>query len=230
MRRAREHLDRLEVRFGKGLVGMRDEKSGKISGHKLTWGKKGGKKYGLLNSDISVTLPGTDITIDAGTTAANFMGIIKGMDYTGVNGENQYGLQQDPITNCFAMSYAMVEASDNLAFDFNNINGFSGEFRWFNTFISDPIKYVADASVMGEMCDIDQFTNKFLNVASLDYSNMSELGVNATVFSFVDLQNYLREFDDLYIPAACPTEIIDTVQEEAEKIAENDDDFNFDEF
>ena len=73
-------MDRLEVRYGKGLTGLRDE-NGKLSGKALGWGKKGGKKHGLLSSDISVTIPGTSITIDAGTAAASFMGVVYGMQY-----------------------------------------------------------------------------------------------------------------------------------------------------
>ena len=145
-------------------------------------------------------------------------------------------MQEESITNCFASSYNIVEATDNLAYDFNNLGSYSGEFRWFNTFIADPAKYTADLSVLLEMCDFYTLTNKVMNVASLDYSNMAELGTNAVVFSVTDLPSLMSEFDALYIDVPCPDEIIDEVAgEEGENGTTNDgedddDDFNFDDF
>ena len=141
-------------------------------------------------------------------------------------------MQEESITNCFASSYNLVEATDNLVYDFNNLGEFSGEFRWFNTFISDPTKYIADVSVSLEMCDFYALTNKVMNVASLDYSNMAEIGMNSLVFSVTDLGGMLDQFNALYIDVPCPEDVVDEVAGEEGK-KENDgeeDDFNFDDF
>ena len=123
-----------------------------------------------------------------------------------------------------------MEATDSLAYDFQNLSAFSGEFRWFNTFISDPAKYTADLSVLAEMCDFYTLTNKVMNVASLDYSNMAEIGMNSLVYSITDLPSMLSQFDDLYIDVPCPEDIIDEVSGETKAKTANEEEEKEDEF
>ena len=119
----RHNLERV---YGKGLVGMINEK-GKIDPDRFGWDNRvtGGRKMGsgrkasLAATTISRTImPG--LTIDASTDSAFWLGFAKGLQYEGLSkddeADNLPGAQV-VLTNCFASMYAYMTTLDVAAFN-----------------------------------------------------------------------------------------------------------------
>ena len=150
LKRTAQVKERMERTYGKGLVGMFNEETGQIDPTRFGWDNKrtGGAPLG---SNISVTIPGTNIVVDATLGSAFAMGFTTGMKYSGLDGDDQEGPANDvTLTNCFASMYSYISTLDVFAYNWKHIADNPGSFNWFDVLAIDPIHVMADSTVLYE--------------------------------------------------------------------------------
>lgn len=131
----------MQRHYGKDLAGMFDPTTGQFDAKRLGWARHG--RY----LGESITLSIDSLTFDASNMTAFWLGTAKGLQWNGLEGEDVQ------LSNCFAATYAQIEAIDLLAYDWTTISSEEGRWKGFDVFVSDPLKVLADNVVVYEMCE-----------------------------------------------------------------------------
>ena len=54
------------------------------------------------------------------------------------------------MSNCFYAMKGIIDSVEVLLYDWKYIKQFSGEIKWFNVFVYDPIHILGDTTVLYE--------------------------------------------------------------------------------
>ena len=132
---------------------MYDPQSGRIDPKRFGWDNRvtGGAPLG---SSISTTIT-PNLTIDATTGTAYWLGFAKGMQYNGLDRDSVSNIDSDtPLTNCFASTYSLLTSMDIAGYNWKTLSSVPGTFKGFDVLVIDPSHIVADLFVNYEMCEV----------------------------------------------------------------------------
>ena len=153
----RQHLEKV---YGKGLVGLYNEK-GQITHSNL---RKARRRPAQTWTEIG------GLQIDAETTSSWWFGFVQGMSYKGM----ATGFDEEPVSNCFFSLYGMADQMDLSLYTLRNMFENSGEIKWFNVVGYNNIHLLGNLTVVYEYCNGFSYFEQMASLASLDYSFMSE--------------------------------------------------------
>mmetsp|Transcript_11827 Transcript_11827/g.15024 ORF Transcript_11827/g.15024 Transcript_11827/m.15024 type:complete len:228 (+) Transcript_11827:18-701(+) len=187
-----EHIkQKMERHYGRGLVGMNDPVTGKFDASRLGWAHHGRR----LGESITMTL--NNLSFDASTLTAFWLGASKGLQWDGLKGENVQ------LSNCFAATYAELENFDLLFYDFSTISSEPGTWKGFDVFVSDPLKILADNVVVYEMCEFGFILDQYKQMLSLDWASLSDNLVRQTMVLAIDMPESFALMDQVYESGKC---------------------------
>lgn len=193
----------LERVYGKNLIGMHDELTGRVDPTRFGWDNfaTGGRRLG---ASISTTI--TDgLTIDATTSFAYWLGFAQGMQYTGLNRETENNLpgQKVQLTNCFASMYSFLSTLDTMGYLVENFT--TGDI--FDVFVMEPTHVVADFVVNFEMCEVGKIIDQFRAMASLDYAALADTLTREVLVTVVEMPGAFDLINDIKAAGECAAEV-----------------------
>ena len=150
---------RLEKVYGKGLVGLYHEETGKPMMERFAWDRR-------TESAVYATVG--EFTFDAESVKSIFYGLADGLQYKEIV---KYDM---PESNCFYAAYDMVDTVNMLLKDVKDINKNRGQYQWFNVGLYDPLHFLGDFAVTYEFCSGYEYIELLSGIASLDYGQMAE--------------------------------------------------------
>ena len=181
---------KMERHYGRGFVGMFDE-NGKLDSSKLGWQRHGRR----LGESITMTLE--NLSFDASTWNAFFLGSAKGLQWDGLEGDTTQ------LSNCFAAMYSNLETVDLLFYDWDTISAEEGTWKGFDVFVADPIKILADNVVTYEMCEFGHILDQYKQMLSLDWASLSDNVVRQGVTLAVEMPESFALMDQIYEAGKC---------------------------
>jgi hypothetical protein len=85
------------------------------------------------------------------------------------------------MSNCFYAMKGIVDSVEVLLYDWKYIRQWSGEIKWFNVFVYDPIHILGDTTVLYEMCNVYEDLDKLTGVLSMDWGLLGTLLTTMTI-------------------------------------------------
>ena len=224
----RHNLERV---YGKGLVGMINEKTGRVDATRFGWDNRvtggarmgSGRKAGLVAQTISRTImPG--LTIDASTSSAFWLGFSKGLQYEGLSkddeADNLPGAQV-VLTNCFASMYAYMTTLDVAAFNRQHISGVEeGSNKYLDVLLLDPVHMTTDLVVNYEMCEVGMIVDQFKGMASLDWAAVADNLSREALVLFMEMPDATEQMANLTNAAECTAKAAEKAAKRAKEAAE----------
>lgn len=135
LQKVQETKHRLEVVHGKGLVGLYDNK-GKFQASRLSSDRRRVNQMWTIVGNRQ---------FDAEAFESLFYGLSYGLQYNGLS-----AIDSVSESNCFYATYGLVSTFNQLAYDWENIQQFSGSYNWFNIALYDPLHITSNFSVVYE--------------------------------------------------------------------------------
>lgn len=128
-RKVAEQKHKMELIYGKGLVGLYDD-HGKMDPARLGWHRKAQATWVEIGGQL----------YDASNIAAFFFAFVEGSQYSGLTDNSEDGVDTvDVMSNCFYAMSGMVDNIYQLIYDYTTLGQNSGEYNWFNIVFYDPI-------------------------------------------------------------------------------------------
>ena len=123
-KRVAETKEKMELVYGKGLVGLKDPKTGRVDP------KRFGQDYRRPPTAVWVEITG--VTINAVSWEAFAFGYVEGVQYKGIAvGGISIGdvvSTAETMSNCFYAVKGIIESIETLVYDFKNLGSRSGEY------------------------------------------------------------------------------------------------------
>lgn len=200
--RVRQTKHRLERIYGRGLVGLRHEETGKVDHRRFAWAR---------SKPASIITFG-DFKFDSDMQSTMLLGFTQGVQYQGLaqstQGENTSEPGQDKISNCFYATYGIVQDLSTIQNSFNELGTEDNTYNWFDPFIYGPFKFVGDFSVSFEHCELSKYMETISNMASLDWGLIADRVTAIGMDAFMNFGSYQNEVFSLlgwYVPPSLPT-------------------------
>ena len=135
----------MELVYGKGLVGLKNPKTGRIDP------KRFGQDY---RRPATTWVEISGVTINAISWEAFAFGYVEGVQYTGISvGGVTIGeivTTAETMSNCFYAVKGVIGSIETMVYDIKNLGARSGEYQWFNIAIFDPLHIIGDITVTYE--------------------------------------------------------------------------------
>lgn len=179
--RVRATKHRLERIYGRNLLGLYHEETGKIVPKRFSMARKN-----TLSKSRTMVLGGITLHPDEQNTA--LLGFTKGLQYDGLLAavdEFSKSAAEEVVSNCFYAAYAMTEDLDSITSGWEALSpdSMNMEYNWFDPIVYGPLHLIGDFSVTFEHCDAQAYIAQISNLASLDWgaigNRVSSIGVDA---------------------------------------------------
>jgi len=125
------------------------------------------------------------MTINSITFEAFSYGYVEGVQFKGISasGLSIGDIQQtsQTMSNCFYAMKGIIDSVEVLLYDWKYIRQFSGEIKWFNVFVYDPIHILGDTTVLYEMCNVYEDLDKLTGILSMDWGLLGTLLTTMTI-------------------------------------------------
>ena len=143
MKRVNEERERMELVYGKGLVGLLGP-DGKVDHTRFGWDNR-------RANTVWVEINGKQY--NGSSVEAFSLGYVQGVQYTPDTSKlkEQLDEAQDIVvmSNCFYAIKGVIGSVDTLVYDAKNMGQYSGQYNWFNM-IFDPLHILGDLTVAYE--------------------------------------------------------------------------------